>query len=61
MALIAILGLAAAGLEALFLAALLLGNLKAQAVEFISLALAAGVLPPRGECWGRLSARNWAH
>ena len=40
----ALLGITAAGLEAVFLAMLLLGNLKTHAVEFISLALAAGIL-----------------
>lgn len=37
-------GIAAAGLEAVFVAMLLLGNLKARAVEFILLALVAGLL-----------------
>jgi alpha-1,6-mannosyltransferase len=55
----AITGLAAAGLEAIMVALLRLGNLKAHAVEFIALALAASLLyliavwavehfPPRG-------------
>ena len=44
MALYAVLGLAAAGLEAAFLGMLLLGNLKTQVVEYILLAFGAFIL-----------------